>query len=126
MIVAGFGFSSSATTESLKAAYEMASAQHSADALATVADKDGHSALAAFASTIGLPLHFVAPGDLAGQKTLTCSARSRASYGTGSVAEASALAAACALCGQGARLLTPRYISDDRLATCAIAIGGQT
>ncbi|SMO33000.1 cobalamin biosynthesis protein [Ruegeria faecimaris] len=122
MIVAGIGFSSTATLDSLRAAYDQASAGHAVDALATVADKEGHAALTDFASTIALPLHFIAPADLAGQRTLTCSTRSRATYGTGSVAEASALAAA----GTGARLISPRQISDDRLATCAIAIGGQT
>ncbi|MBO9410226.1 MULTISPECIES: cobalamin biosynthesis protein [unclassified Ruegeria] len=122
MIVAGLGFSSAATVDSLRAAYDAAVGGHEVDALATVADKQGHAALTAFAAATALPLHFIAPGDLAGQRTLTCSPRSRASYGTGSVAEASALAAA----GSGARLLSPRQISDDRLATCAIAIGGQT
>lgn len=122
MIVAGLGFSNAATVDSLRAAYDQASSGHAVDALATVVDKDGHHALAGFAATLDLPLHLIAPADLAEQRTLTCSPRSRASYGTGSVAEASALAAA----GFGARLLTPRQISDDRLATCAIAIGGQT
>lgn len=122
MIVAGLGFSSAATVDSLRAAYSAAAAGHPISALATVADKEGHAALTEFAAAAALPLHFIAPGDLAGQRTLTCSTRSRASYGTGSVAEASALAAA----GSGARLLSPRQISDDRLATCAIAIGGQT
>lgn len=122
MIVAGFGFSSAATADSLRTAFELASAGHRIDALATVADKRGHTGLAAFTEGTALPLHFVAPADLAGQRTLTCSPRSRATHGTGSVAEASALAAA----GPGARLLAPRQISDDRLATCAVAIGGQT
>ncbi|WP_170764085.1 cobalamin biosynthesis protein [Ruegeria lacuscaerulensis] len=122
MIVAGLGFSSTATAGSLRAAFERASVGQDIDALATVADKEGHAALAEFAYATALPLHFVAPADLAGQRTLTCSNRSRATYGTGSVAEASALAAA----GQGARLTSPRHISDDRLATCAVAIGGQT
>ena len=120
MIVAGLGFSSAATEDSLRAAFERASAGQVVDALATVADKEGHAALAEFASATALPLHFIAPADLAGQRTLTCSNRSRATYGTGSVAEASALAAA----GAGARLTSPRQISDDRLATCAVAIGG--
>ncbi|MCG7518936.1 cobalamin biosynthesis protein [Ruegeria sp. Ofav3-42] len=121
MIVAGLGFSSTATVDSLRAAFEQASVGQNVDALATVADKEGHAALAEFALTAALPLHFIAPADLAGQRTLTCSNRSRATYGTGSVAEASALAAA----GPGARLTSPRQISDDRLATCAVAIGGQ-
>lgn len=122
MIVAGLGFSSAATCASLRAAFDRATAGHAVDALATAADKEGHPALTEFAAACALPLHFVDPADLAGQQTLTCSPRSRASHGTGSVAEASALAAA----GPGARLISPRQISDDRLATCAVAIGGQT
>ena len=122
MIVAGLGFSSSATLASLRAAFELASTGKTVNALATVADKDGHAALAALAEATELPIHFIPTNDLAEQRTLTCSARSRATYGTGSVAEASALAAA----GHGARLISPRQISDDRLATCAVAIGGQT
>ncbi len=122
MIVAGLGFSSTATVDSLQAAYDRASVGQTVDALATVADKEGNTALAEFAAATDLPLHFVAPADLAGQRTLSCSNRSRATYGTDSVAEASALAAA----GPGARLTSPRHISDDRLATCAVAIGGQT
>ncbi len=122
MIVAGLGFSSSATIESLRAAYDAAVAGHDISALATASDKEGHPALAAFADALALPLHYVAASDLAGQRTLTCSNRSRATYGTGSVSEASALAAA----GPQARLLSPRHISDDRLATCALAIGGQS
>lgn len=126
MIVAGLGFSSAATVSSLRAAYDAAAASRDVTALATVADKEGHAALTVFAEELSLPLHFVAAADLAGQRTLTCSTRSRATYGTGSVAEASALAAAGKLFGLGARLVSPRQISDDRLATCAIAIGGQT
>ncbi|UWR04196.1 cobalamin biosynthesis protein [Ruegeria conchae] len=121
MIVAGLGFSSSATLASLRAAFDLASTGKTVDALATVADKNGHAALAALAEATELPVHFVPAVDLAGQRTLTCSPRSRATYGTGSVAEASALAAA----GHGAWLISPRQISDDRLATCAVAIGGQ-
>ncbi|WP_171102405.1 cobalamin biosynthesis protein [Ruegeria sp. HKCCD7255] len=122
MIVAGLGFSSGATIDSLRAAYGAATDGHLVTALATVTDKDGHPALAAFADSLALPLHLIEKHDLAQQRTLTSSNQSRAAYGTGSVAEASALAAA----GAGARLLGPRQISDDRLATCAIAIGGQT
>ena len=40
-------------------------------------------------------------------------------YGTGSVAEATALLAA----GKGARLIAPRVVSSDGMATCAIAEG---
>ncbi len=122
MIVAGIGFSSAATVDSLRAAFDQATDGQTVDALATVVDKQGQTALSEFVDATGLPLHFIRPDELAGQRTLTCSTRSRATYGTGSVAEASALAAA----GPGARLLSPRQISADRLATCAVAIGGQT
>ena len=122
MIVAGLGFSSSATADSLRTAFEAAVADHEVAVLATAEGKEGHPSLAAFAESLALPLQFIAAAELAGQPTLTCSNRSRATHGTGSVAEASALAAA----GPDARLLSPRQVSDDRLATCAIAIGGQT
>ena len=50
---------------------------------------------------------------------LTQSAKVAERFGTGSVAEAAALAAA----GPGAQLLGPRVVSGDGLATAAIAIG---
>ena len=121
MIVAGIGFTSAATADSLRAVFDQATTGQQIDVLATVADKQGHHALTEFAAAIGIPLRFVQPDDLVGQRTLTCSTPSRNTYGTGSVAEASALAAA----GPGARLTSPRQISRDRLATCAVAIGGQ-
>ncbi|MEM1429934.1 MAG: cobalamin biosynthesis protein, partial [Pseudomonadota bacterium] len=65
----------------------------------------------------GMGLIAVPEAELRRQVTATQSGASRGSYGTGSVAEAAALAAA----GPGARLLAPRSVSDDRLATCALA-----
>jgi cobalt-precorrin 5A hydrolase len=53
--------------------------------------------------------------------TLTDHARVRALRGSGSTAEAAALAAALMHAGPGATLLNPRVVSADRLATCAIA-----
>ncbi|AAV96111.1 cobalamin biosynthesis protein [Ruegeria pomeroyi] len=122
MIVAGLGFTTTAEATSLRAAYDKAAAGQAVAALATVADKAGHPALEALAADLALPLHLIPAAELAGQRTLTCSPQSRASYGTGSVAEAAALVAA----GPGARLITPRQISDDRRATCALAIGDKT
>ncbi|WP_417628724.1 cobalamin biosynthesis protein [Pararhodobacter aggregans] len=114
MIVAGFGFSSRATLASLQGA--LAATGGRAEALATLADKA--PALAPLAAALNLPLIAV-EGAL--PRTLTQSGASRAARGTGSVAEACALAAA----GPGAYLLGPRAISPDRLATCALAEGGQ-
>jgi len=56
---------------------------------------------------------------LAGIATLTKSEFVKARFGTGSVAEAAALAAA----GRHARLISTRTVSQDRTATAAIAEG---
>ena len=68
---------------------------------------------------MGVPLVALPAAALAGIRTQTFSSFSLAAHGTGSVAEASALIAA----GEGARLLGPRQISPDRMATCALAQG---
>lgn len=120
MIVAGFGFRGRATVDSLHDAY--ARAGTGADRLATAADKAGTPVFRAFAARLGLPVSAIAPGALAVAETQTRSPASQASRGTGSVAEASALAAA----GPDARLTGPRVISTDRLATCALAKGENT
>ncbi|WP_299611248.1 cobalamin biosynthesis protein [uncultured Tateyamaria sp.] len=118
MIVAGFGFATQAGTESIADAL----AQHAVtpDALATLADKV--DALTALTRTHGLPIICISLTDAAAQDTQTQSARSMSVKGTPSVAEATALAAA----GPGARLIGPRTISKDRMATCAIAQGPDT
>jgi len=121
VIVAGFGFRSSAGLSSLRAA--LVQAQHglpSVTHLATASDKV--PALVPLAEALGLPLIGVLPERLVEAPTLTSSAASLAARRTGSVSEASALAAA----GPGARLLSPRCISADRTATCAIAEGYST
>ncbi|WP_127110776.1 cobalamin biosynthesis protein [Pararhodobacter zhoushanensis] len=112
MIVAGFGFTSSATLASLQSALHATGQQP--QALATLADKA--PTLEALADHLNLPLIPVS-GPL--PETETQSPASLAARQTGSVAEACALAAA----GPGAYLLAGRVISADRLATCAIAKG---
>ncbi|OAN60013.1 cobalamin biosynthesis protein [Sphingomonas sp. TDK1] len=112
MIVAGFGYRSGATVASLRAA--LAAAQAEAPPIthvATLADK------LPLLAELGLPA--IGLDTLDGIDTPTRSAASLAARGSGSVAEASALAAA----GMGSRLLARRHISPDRLATCAIAEG---
>ncbi len=115
MRVAGLGFRSRATAASLADA--LAAAGGPVDALATAADKAGAAAICDLARGLGLPLIAVGPAALAAEATLTRSARVAARFGTGSVAEAAALAAA----GPGARLSGPRVVSADGLATAAIA-----
>ncbi|MDP5216909.1 cobalamin biosynthesis protein [Ruegeria sp. 2205SS24-7] len=122
MIVAGIGFASAATAESLHDVYQRAAQDHFVTALATADDKAAHPALTALAADLHLPVLRVEADALSATRTLTQSQRSATERGTGSVAEAAALAAA----GPDARLIAPRHISTDRLATCAVAIGGQT
>lgn len=116
MIVAGFGFRAATSAESLRDAMAQAGGP-APDALATAADKAETRVFRAFAEGLGLPVRAVAAADLRAQETVSASPASRSARATGSVAEAAALAAA----GPGARLLAPRAISADRMATCALA-----
>ena len=117
MIVAGFGFRAAASSDSLAAALAATGARP--DALATAADKVDAPAFRSFAASLALPVHPILPEALATQPTATRSQASQTARNTGSVAEAAALAAA----GPGARLIAPRTISPDRMATCAVAQG---
>lgn len=117
MIVAGFGFRSGVTLAALQDALSRAGGADGVTHLATLAAKaDG---LAPLGQALGLPVVGVTDAALQAQATLTRSGRVQALKGTGSVAEASALAAA----GQGARLRGPRAVSADGTATAAIAEG---
>lgn len=118
MIVAGFGFRGAASVASLKAALQ-ATAAGPVDALATPEDKADAAAFRALADDMALPVMRIAASALKSAETLTQSPHSRAHRGTGSVAEACALAAA----GSQAELVTHRQVSPDRMATCAIAKG---
>lgn len=111
VIVAGFGFTSRAGAGSVRDAL---AACGGAQVYATVAEK-----AEALVALLGAPVVSVAPEALRAQVVATVSARSITAYGTGSVAEAAALAAA----GPGARLLVPRKVSRDGQATCALAEG---
>jgi cobalt-precorrin 5A hydrolase len=145
MRVAGLGFRQGAEMASLEAALEAALdaalkaelqiAQEAArqtaaaaaaplrlDALATAARKTADPAVQALARRLGLPLLALTDEVLATQTTLTESPRVREHTGTGSLAEAAALAAA----GPQGRLLGPRAVSPDGCATAAIAAGPMT
>lgn len=153
MMVAGFGFRTGATVDSLHdaltralavAAGDSAAAKDAAgtdtahvaapqmpttttppaahpcpDLLATAAAKADGPAIRALARRLSRPLRAIPAGVLTGQATATQSLAALAAHGTGSVAESAALCAA----GAGAVLLTPRVISADRMATCALARG---
>ncbi|MEH3037632.1 MAG: cobalamin biosynthesis protein [Sphingomonas adhaesiva] len=122
MIVAGFGFRSGATAESLQAALILAQAGRP-DVAALAAPADKIAPLGILGERLGLPVLPIAPAALRDATTATRSAASLAARDTGSVAEAAALAGAGAGTGGGARLIAYRRISPDRMATCAIAEG---
>ena len=118
MIVAGFGFRADATLASLQDALTSALyGQPQVTRLATPRDKA--PLVERLAEVLDLLLLAIDQDALHATQTATKSAFSLKIRQTGSVAEACALAAA----GPGARLLTPRHISHDRMATCAIAEG---
>jgi cobalt-precorrin 5A hydrolase len=122
MIVAGFGFRAAATADSLRDALARAAGERKVTAFAAPEDKAQAACLNELAGEMGVHVRAIAANNLSRQQTPTEASRVRAARGTGSVAEAAALAAA----GSGAQLLAPRSISADRLATCAIAIGEGT
>jgi cobalt-precorrin 5A hydrolase len=120
MIVAGFGFSTKASLESLRSALDAACGDRRPRMLATLNDK--LPLLRELGASIGLEVRGVSEDDAARQETITRSPASLGAHGVASVAEAVALAAA----GPGAKLLGSRAISQDRLATCALAQGSST
>lgn len=117
MIVAGFGFRSEVTYAALLDALEKAGGPEGVTHLATLCAKA--KGLEALGKALDLPVLALEPEALQGQPTLTRSERVEALFGTGSIAEATALAAA----GPGARLRGPRTVSADGTATAAIAEG---
>ncbi len=116
MIVAGLGFRKDADITSLRNALALVGGD-AAQALATAEDKAGAAVILALAAEKNLPLHAIPLADLKTQITQTHSTRVAALYGTGSLAEAAALACA----GPNARLLGPRVTSQDGKATAALA-----
>ncbi|MDW4496475.1 cobalamin biosynthesis protein [Sulfitobacter sp. D35] len=118
MIAAGFGYRQGATLASLRSALDTALAGGPAPAyLATIPHKRRLAHL--LAQDMNIDLKIIETERLTMMNTLTQSLASLAAYGCGSVAEAAALAAA----GPGARLYGPRAVSEDRMATCALAEG---
>lgn len=116
MIVAGFGFRAGATKNSLKNAYDRLGG--GADAFAAPHDKAGALCLRQLAAELGLTVIAIDAETMQAIETPTQAQRVIEKRGTGSVAEACALAAA----GAEGRLMAQRHISEDRMATCALAI----
>ncbi|MDS9468245.1 cobalamin biosynthesis protein [Paracoccus sp. MBLB3053] len=120
VIVAGFGFRSNASAESLADAFRQAADGRAVALAVTAEDKASSDAFRQFCATLGISGRGIDAATLARQKPATRSAASIQARGLGSLAEAAALAAA----GPQARLLGPRAVSSDRMATCALAEGG--
>lgn len=119
MKVAGVGFRRDASAASLRDALDAAGGAEGLAAIATLNDKADAPALTSLARELGLPVHGIATAMLAGIETMTQSGLIDTRFGTGSVAEAAALVAA----GRGARLISAKAVSQDRMATAAIAEG---
>lgn len=125
MRVIGFGLRPSASRDALE--HVLASALDKIgfrerlsavpDALATLSKRADHPAFQALAQAHGLPVIAVEETAVAGIKTHTHSARIEALFGTGSIAEATALLAA----GDGARIIVSRIVSPDGTASAAVA-----
>ncbi|MFB6462511.1 cobalamin biosynthesis protein [Bradyrhizobium tunisiense] len=120
MKVAGLGFRKDVTLASLREALLAAGGAEGLAAMATVSDKADTESLKQLARECGVPIKAVPADVLAGIDTPTQSKLVAETFGTGSIAEAAALAAV----GPGARLIATRVVSQDRTATAAIAEGG--
>lgn len=119
MKVAGLGFKRDVTLASLREALLAAGGPDGLAAVATVSDKADAEPLKQLARECGVPIRAIPADMLAGIDTPTQSNFIAEKFGTGSVAEAAALAAA----GPRARLIARRTVSQDRTATAAIAEG---
>ena len=120
MRVAGIGFRGAAELSSLRDALQLAldaAGGGTLDALVTESAKSRDIVFRALAAEMGLPGLGVSQTDMAQMITPTQSARIQDRFGTGSLAEAAALA----LAGPGATLAACRVVSGDGMATAAIA-----
>jgi cobalt-precorrin 5A hydrolase len=113
MRIAGLGFRKGVSAESLHAALALIGPF---DALATVAAKAQEPGLQRLVSDLGLPFHAVSQQELAASETRG-TGLARLFYGTGSVAESAALAAA----GPGSVLVTSKRKTPDGMAVVAVA-----
>lgn len=122
MKIIGIGFRAEADANSLQDALAqlMAAAPGTKfDAIVSEAAKARAPVFRDFALSLGVPGMGVNQTDLAQMITPTQSARIQDKFGTGSLAEAAALAAA----GPNARLIVERVVSTDGMATAALAEG---
>ena len=120
MRVMGLGFRAAADLASLQDAMRLAleaNGNQKPDALVTESAKSREKVFREFAQLLDLPGLGITKTDLEQMITPTQSQRIQDKFGTGSLAEAVALAAA----GPNARLVAARVVSGDGMATAAIA-----
>lgn len=121
MMVAGFGFRQAASADDLRTALTLTGCLRP-DALASVTAKATAPQLQQLAAEMNLPVIALDETDITGVPTLTQSDRITARFGTGSLAEAAALVAACqSQPNASAQLIAPRVKTNNGLATAAIA-----
>lgn len=127
--IAGFGFSSSAQCSSFHSLYEKACQKEDVSMIAVLKDKADHDGFSAFCDDVGLEVVRVEPEKLTETDTPSRSEKSLTARGVGSVSEALALYVASDLStgksykmsGAEVVLEQHRMISDDRLASMAVA-----
>ncbi len=117
MRIAGIGFRGAAELVSLRDALKRANGDHPLDAVVTESAKARTGVFRALAAELGVPGLGVPAEDISQMITPTQSERIQDRFGTGSLCEAAALAAA----GPKARLVANRAVSGDGMATAAIA-----
>lgn len=120
MKVVGIGFRAAATLDSLQDALAqvlLGAPDMQIDAVVSEAAKSREDVFRALAQSLGVPGLGIAQGDLAQMITRTQSKRIQDRFGTGSLAEAAALAAA----GPQGKLVVSRVVSTDGMATAALA-----
>ena len=123
MIFAGFGFRQYAELECFLEVLDLMSEKYKENgkliAICTIAKKAKYPVFQLLSEKTKLKVISLDIKDIIRQHTISFSESSMRLYQTGSLAEASALAAA----GQNAKLLGCRMISKKRMTTCAFAKG---
>ncbi len=117
-LILGIGCRAAAPFASLLATAQSALNGASPDAIAISANRAELDTVFQLSEALNTRLLILPLDALKGQDTPTQSARIRATFGTGSLAEALALRA-----GANTRLIAPRIISPDGTVTAAIAEG---
>ena len=130
MIYAGFGFREDAQLECFVELIKRLKKDFCVDtplsAIATITQKAATPVFKELSKQTNLAIIALHRDDIIYQKTQSFSQQVMELYSTGSIAEASALAAATlAKPDYKAQLMGPRIVSKRRMVTCAFARGGQ-